>query len=356
MALFKMVIVDDEKRIREGLVTTIPWKELGIEVVGAANNGQTGLEVVRKTRPQIILTDIRMPIMDGLEFTRMVRAEMPMVKIIIISGYDEFAYAQEAIKYGVYDYILKPVGAEELYRTVQKLVETMEKDFINDLDMIKLKNALGPTFELYINFIRLGEKEEALAKQDEIIRQLKDSAISLSQMKQIYLELSAQTLEALRKDGTLTTMELPAGYQNLYQDLQRLVTFEELNSWSKLFTESTIEFVAENRDAHHHLAIKKALEFIDAHYNENLSVNKVAEQVYLSPNYFSHIFKKIRGESFTDYLNRVRIQHAKRLLAEKLYKVYEVSDMVGYSDYKYFSSVFKKITGVSPTDYYELLD
>ncbi|TCL61938.1 two-component system response regulator YesN [Hydrogenispora ethanolica] len=354
MALLKIVIVDDEKMIRESMAATFPWHELGIEVAGTAENGLKGLELVAATRPHIILTDIRMPRMDGLEFIKRVRETLPDVKIIILSGYDEFSYAQKALRYGVSDYILKPVGAKELTRVMQKLVQEMEAEFSAELFLVKAKQEIGLGLEAYLNSIRLGDGKKAGAVLDEIVLKLMSQKISPEQLRKVCLELSNQVLEALQRDGIPLSGEWQPGNGRAYQDLRSLATAEELYGWLRRFTAGIARYVEERKDNGHHVAIQKALQYIDGHYAEELSVKAVAEQVCLSPDYFSHIFKKVRGESFTDYLNQVRIRKATELLANNLYKVYEVSDMVGYSDYKYFSSVFKKITGVSPTDYHGL--
>ncbi len=354
MALLKVVVVDDEKMIREGMAATFPWHELGMELVGAAENGLKALEVVAATKPQIILTDIRMPKMDGLEFIKRVRAIMPRVKIIILSGYDEFSYAQKALQYGVSDYVLKPVGVKELTRVLQELVRTMEADFSAEFFLIKAKKELDPESERYLNAIRLGDASKAQAALGEITRKLAAQKMAAEQLRNVCLELSDRVVEALQRDGIALPGDWQSGNERLYRELRNSAVPDEIYGWLGQFTATILGYVAAKKDDGYHVAIRKALQYIDGHYAEELSVKAVAEQVCLSPDYFSHIFKKVRGESFTDYLNRVRIRKATELLADNLYKVYEVSDMVGYSDYKYFSSVFKKITGVSPTDYHGL--
>ena len=201
MALLRMVIVDDEKMIRESMVKTFPWRELGIEIVGTAENGKRGLEVVAATRPHIILTDIRMPKMDGLEFIQKVRENMKDVKIIIISGYDEFAYAKKAMEYEVSDYILKPVGAEELTRVLQKLVRAMDTEFLADLFLVKVKKEISSDVDCFLNAIRLGDSPKSLHFLNEMIQKLMVIKIAPEQLRQLCLELSNQAMEALKSDG-----------------------------------------------------------------------------------------------------------------------------------------------------------
>ena len=118
-----MLIVDDEKTTRKGIQSVIQWSAYGITIVGEGKNGEEGLELVRRESPDILLTDIRMPVMDGMDLIRHVREEQPQTKIVILSGHDDFSYAKEALHLGVKEYILKPFGAPELLSLILKLKE-----------------------------------------------------------------------------------------------------------------------------------------------------------------------------------------------------------------------------------------
>lgn len=352
--MFKMVIADDEKMIRDGLALTIPWAEIGIEVTGIASNGREAYQTACRTKPHIILTDIRMPKMNGLELTKRIRSEMPSTKIVLLSGYDEFSYAQEALKYGAWDYILKPVGAEELYQAFKKLIQTMEAEFDTELTGLTLKKELKLLMDHYLSALCLGDAAETGQTLQRMVLKMTSAQITPTQLKKVLLELGDRTMDGLKKQGFPLDDVLQTWHQSIGDGLRYLTTTADLHHWLEQFTDAVLEHVWQSNDSRHHPAIKKAIAYIDAHYQEDLSLKAVAEQVYLSPSYFSHMFKKITGESFSDYLNQVRISQAKQLLAADLYKMYQVAEMVGYKDYKYFSSVFKKITGISPTDYPKL--
>ena len=107
--MLKVFLAADETLIREGLRDNIPWEQYGYRFVGEAADGEMALPLIRKTKPDVLITDIKMPFMDGLSLSRIVREELPRTKIIIISGYDDFEYAREAISIGVDQYLLKPV-------------------------------------------------------------------------------------------------------------------------------------------------------------------------------------------------------------------------------------------------------
>lgn len=119
--IIKMLIVDDEPVICKGLTTTIPWSDIGVEVVGSACNGKDALSFMYKESIDLVLTDVYMPEMDGLELSKHISKDFPKSKIIVMSGYDEFEYARQALRLGVEDYLLKPVDVNDLIELVKQL-------------------------------------------------------------------------------------------------------------------------------------------------------------------------------------------------------------------------------------------
>ncbi|PKM52177.1 MAG: DNA-binding response regulator [Firmicutes bacterium HGW-Firmicutes-7] len=123
--MIKVVVVDDEEFIRRGMVLTTPWDDFNCEVVGEAKNGKEGIQLIRRLNPDIVITDIRMPIMDGIVMIRELFGNVDS-EYIIISGYDDFKYAQQAIKLGVQDYLLKPIEDSEFYNTLKKIIDVVK--------------------------------------------------------------------------------------------------------------------------------------------------------------------------------------------------------------------------------------
>lgn len=126
--MLRVFLVEDESIIRETLRDTVPWSRLGYTFVGEAADGEMALPLIRNTRPDVLITDIRMPFMDGLSLSKLVMEERPDIKIIILSGYDDFEYAQQAIKIGVEQYLLKPITKATLVHVLQ---EVQEKSSMN---------------------------------------------------------------------------------------------------------------------------------------------------------------------------------------------------------------------------------
>ena len=124
--MIKVFLVEDEYAIREGIKKSVDWERDGFELVGEAGDGEVAFPKILSTKPDILITDIRMPFMDGLELSRLVRKELPHIKIVVLSGYDDFNYAKEAISIGVEEYILKPVSGENLMNELKRIAEDIK--------------------------------------------------------------------------------------------------------------------------------------------------------------------------------------------------------------------------------------
>ena len=128
MSLYRIMLVDDEEEVRKAMIRQMDWERLGFTVVGDAENGQEALEKLEQLEPEVIMTDIRMPYMDCLTLTARIREKYPSIKILIFSGYDDFEYAQQAIKLNVTEYILKPVNGEELAEILNRIKISLDQE------------------------------------------------------------------------------------------------------------------------------------------------------------------------------------------------------------------------------------
>lgn len=128
MNLYRIMLVDDEEEVRKAIIRQMDWEQLGFTVVGDAENGEDALEKMEQSEPDVVITDIRMPYMDGLTLTARIREKYPSVKILIFSGYDDFEYAQRAIKLNVTEYILKPVNGQELAQILGRVKNSLDEE------------------------------------------------------------------------------------------------------------------------------------------------------------------------------------------------------------------------------------
>jgi len=182
--MIKVFLVEDEFVVREGIKNNIDWAGEGFKFCGEAADGELAYPLIKSEQPDIIITDIRIPFMNGLELSRLVKKEMPQCKIIILSGHEEFVYAQEAIKIGVAEYLLKPINSSELLKIVKRVAE-----------QIMLEREEKRSFERYK--IEMEENETDIKRRlfNEIITGSISIAAILEKGKELGLELSAQSYQ-----------------------------------------------------------------------------------------------------------------------------------------------------------------
>ncbi|WP_258168728.1 response regulator, partial [Paenibacillus sp. AR247] len=146
--MYKVFIVDDEAVVRDGLKRTIGWQELGFELIGDYANGREALEAIDLNMPDLIISDISMPFMDGLALTAAAGSKYPHIKMIILTGYDEFEYAQQAIRLKVSDFILKPITAQEIRELLLKVKAEMDEETRRREDFSRLYSQLKQSLPL----------------------------------------------------------------------------------------------------------------------------------------------------------------------------------------------------------------
>lgn len=142
--MYKIIIVDDEEEVRKGIVNKINWQDIGFEIVGEAENGIEALEIAERTIPDVVITDIKMPFLDGMSLSKQLRSEFPTINIVILTGFDEFEYAQKAININVFEYVLKPISSKELIKVLLRVKEKI------DYEAEQMKN-LKDLKEHYLN-------------------------------------------------------------------------------------------------------------------------------------------------------------------------------------------------------------
>lgn len=140
--MLKVLIADDEPRVGQLVKHLIHWEELGLSFVDICRDGRTALERIEQEQPEVVITDIRMPVLTGLELVQQVSERFPQTRFVVISGYRYFEYAQKALKYGVEDYLLKPIDEEELNRTLKKICDALQTTAVHRAQMEKYEKEL----------------------------------------------------------------------------------------------------------------------------------------------------------------------------------------------------------------------
>lgn len=361
--MLKVIIAEDEVIVREGMKKNIDWESESLTLVADASDGEQALTLIRELKPDILITDIKMPFMDGIELSRIVKKEMPEIKIIIVSGYNEFQYAKEAISIGVTEYLLKPIGSLELLEKVVYLGNIIKKErlknkkenlsYINgkriDFNEIDILKAHRSVLE---NFVRIGTKDEVKQFVTDYIKHYGKNNMK-SNLCFSYIEIEiyiccTNLMEEMgednkikldeyiaHQDNTSVFTSIPKFAHSLEQLIIKVIDIREKCSMDK-----------------HSKLIKVATDYIKNEYSsKDCTLNLVADVVGMSSSYFSVIFSQETGQNFIEYLTQTRMNKAKELLRCTSKKVGEIGLEVGYKDTHYFNVLFKKIEGCTPKEY-----
>lgn len=496
--MMKLLIADDEAFIRQGIKNAIPWQKHDIEVVGEASNGKEALKLALQLQPDIVLADIQMPVMTGLELARQLQQLLPETKVIILSAYGSTENFTSAIETKVSRFVLKNASSSDILTNVLQVCEEIHKeqdsyhsyanlnDVYNENQHLiqstlliryltrqlslrdfesKLQKAQidlsGPFYAMLLadcynvdDWLSVSAFKNAFSsyrpfaffmKDKQLILLLNTDSIGVTEavMKQILPEIKPYiyTGQLALLNGIEAFSEFPIAYDSLINCLDycfwnteteyTLITpsyplhstesselpqkekeiISAILSGSKKAMEDALsdyydfckstpvsksvfldsarrllllisavrstetdmdpgaDYLYELETPYEIIEYLKslilpdtflrsqmpqitdALAYIDAHYDEELRLEDVAKEISLSVGYLSRIFKAETGYSFKEWINRVRIEKAKELIATTNLKYYEIAEQVGYKDYKYFAAYFNRFCGCSAKEY-----
>ena len=371
--MYTVFLAEDEIVVREGIRNNIPWDQSPYTLVGEAPDGEMALSMIQDIKPDILITDIRMPFMDGLTLSRIVKKAMPRIKIIILSGHDEFNYAREAISIGVDEYILKPVSVQEMLKTMDKVAKRIDEEREELLSIADIKSRIRSAQD------QMQDNTEALF--DPAGLKNFDSDVFFNKLKYA----SKKDIDSIVNDYS-TILEQSRGEnpmlayflfgeilvaaskiaESLGGDINEIAPFSlntaiirEITASAVMFSEKVqsllfalVEFKDSRTPGRYKSVIVKAREYIDSNFTSaDISLYTTASHVGISPNHLSTVFAQETGENFIEYLTRVRIEKAKQLLTDTAMKSADIARETGFSDPHYFSSIFKKNTGLSPREF-----
>lgn len=356
----KVLVADDESIVREGFTYYISWNDFDCELVACSENGETALEAFKRTKPDIVITDIQMPKMNGFELAQEIQRLDPSVTVIFLSAYSEFEYAQTALKLGIFDYILKPLDISVFKATMERAVEYRKAkrkpptaDF--RLSNEDLKDYTGRFYglikaeeQILLQNIQLNDETGARQTFDRLWSMICANSIPFDYVKRWVFEFTV----VLARSSLFISKNVQSIFKN--EDplsvISSQTSLEELYCWTLSTIDHICTFIKAN--SYNNKIVKEALKIIFAEYQDkNLSLNSVSKKLFISPNYLSTLFKEEVGKNFSDYLIEYRIEKAKILLKDVSIKIYEVAERVGYTDPHYFSKFFKASTGLTPKEY-----
>lgn len=397
--LIKVLIVDDEYLIRSLLKKCIDWNAIGMEIVAEADSGEEAIELTDQYNPDLVFTDICMSNMDGIEFANYIIKKYPKIKVVAISGYEDFKYAQRSIKAGLKDYILKPIDDEVVRSIALKMKKEIKEERERLFQYDFFKEQLVENYDFFLErFLNRLIKPDIGNNKIKRHKSLLDFTFRSDMFEVIVIDIvfNSKGDQANDIEKIVCVTKAHNLIKIYFEEAQDIYVFFDMNYRITIINNSLEDVLEESINKIkttilnkfnyvYNIGIgtrKRCIENIEKSYKEalkdlndskkrkpnkliadirqymqlnledpELSLTKIAHLFFISSSYLSRIFKKETGISFIDYLTKLRIDEAMLLLKNTDLMVYEVSEKVGIFDPNYFSTCFKKYTGLSPSEY-----
>lgn len=381
----KVLLVDDEFNVRDVIRYFGQWDRLGVTDILEAGNGEEAQAMIEKERPEIIFADIKMPKMNGIQLLEWLNETSYPGKVIIVSGYDDYAYMRKAIQCSSFDYLLKPIEPDALNTALEGAIQAWRADEAKrqrDADFSAQERWLqgnrsvtaaseGKPFnweELAVSLPKADTFDLTLLNfyqsynANDYIKPLSDELVLREWGNAFVLQTDPHVGVVISKCGQLPAIEK---WIINHMDVPiRLVSGEPISSMKELpdsfesakkalFSQNfkTLHRLSESDDARRWNDI---VEYLMEHYTDELCLDTLAGRFFLSREHISRSFKQEMGMNISNYLIQLRIEHAKRLLSQTEEKMYAIAVKVGYQNEKYFSKLFKRVVGMTPAQYRSL--
>jgi len=392
-----ILLVDDEPLVRSSMARLIVNLHPTF-TLREAEDGEEALQLLETAPADLVITDIRMPAVNGLELSKRIRERWPDMLIVMLTGYADFQYAQEAIRYNVKEYLLKPVSIDHLRRVIaqaeeelksrraieevgklraQSLLEKRVQDLFYELPLPYYDESLFQPFHRFAlyAFGMDGGAERGRTARFAVKNVAADvmapygAPVAVVGEHGVTVVLFVRESEANVTDETLATLadaipELAKSVLKLDVRASFGGVSAQLKDIREMYRESLRALggpqepepepaaeAANAGDGQVHRIVRAAMDIIQERYAEDLTLTSIAETLFVSPNYLSSLFKTETGSTFTHHLTKARMNRAKQLLRETNQKIYQICEQVGYADQAHFSRMFKALEGMSPFDY-----
>ncbi len=389
MDKYKVLIADDEEIIRSGLRSLVETDE-DFMVVAMAEDGEVALNLAKEYKPDLILADINMPFMNGLDFVEELLKDLPGVTVVIVTGYDDFTYVRKALQLGAKDYILKPIMEEPFYELLNKMKRVIASKFESGKyikwakgQIEKNRLALIDKFMnewIYTNpdEIEVREKMQYLGinipesfmltlinMKESVDSKLSEELLNFAAKNIAEEVIESAILSFTSRKGVLAVLsadieddKIAELTDKLKETFERILNVRAEIAWERgrsFYEMSEVFLNLENslrERTEYSTIVKESIALIEREYMEKeLSLQRASDYLHISPQYLSRLFKAETGETFGSFLADFRAKKAIILLKDQELKIYEIAERCGYATQHYFSNAFKKETGMSPMDY-----
>ncbi len=369
--MYKILLVDDDQNIVDGLRSIIKKNFGDTFAISSACDGSDALKLLTEEYYHVIVSDIRMPKLDGISLLELIsKNQIPSV-MIMLSGYDDYTYIRSALRLGAYDYLLKPVNIQNFVSMLRLLIPRLKDSSVKlkaeEADTVH-QTPRGNYFDLpakepYYTKEDLGKELEHLSagflsmdedgtndKIQEIFSHLSQEVMTKEQFKQA---LSTFLYTLMQKNTAL--IPIIASYKLSNNDLAAQIKSQPHVSQLKQKMEQILliymEQLKKQQEKKEEYVVKKAQSYMEKHFSEQLLLSDIAAQFHLHPNYFSSLFKKQLDMTVRDYILQLRMKKAKELMKDPSLKLLDIALAVGYEDAAHFNRAFKNVTGISPSKY-----
>ncbi|MEH7247166.1 response regulator [Neobacillus niacini] len=371
--MIKVLIADDEFIVRKGLIATVDWKKFGMEVIAEAPNGQKAWELFQQHCPEVVVTDIVMPEMNGIELARNIKQNSPATKILLLSCHRDFTFAQEGMNIGVSGYIVKTAFEDNQFEEYLGRIE-------HEINHANVQNSYDTSYLAKEFYEWLCGFENSFPK---LVGELFTYEWNwMENPYVIYLINGLNSSEFFQENlsgGGMQFVLIPCGHEQAFIFIQEKskANFEHLlvearsnnstirwmehgpnrgmNEWmngvTKLFKRFKFEKQFKVSMEDWPLPIHKAVQIMIQDLDKSFSSSYIANEVGLSRSHFSTMFKKTVGESFITFIEKLKIKAACELLENTSLPLQDIGEKIGIQDGKYFSKWFKKCMGKTPSEY-----
>lgn len=346
LLMVKVLIVDDDRNVGKCLRQLIDWRDLDYEIVGEAYDGDAAYKEALEKRPDVIITDIKMPFSDGTALAQKIRESMSNVEIIFLSGYEDFSAAQIALKYGVKEYILKPIDMRKINQLTAVLRQI--KVSLEQRDVYQRLLSGTNTDTDLLNALKISDSDFFTDFFDTL---MEGSSGDFAFIRTLCHKLINILYDYLRYIGTNESM-IDKKRMEIEEEIKQLKMAKDLVFYTRKLYFEVIHLKTSNRDDYHQSMISEIKECIrDNYYQKSFNVSYVAGKFNFSIDYIGKLFKQYTGTSISAYITEVRLEKAAELLRDTMLSINDIADMVGYSTSGHFIKVFKGVEIMTPLEY-----